>query len=71
MMHAINALAPSYKQFVRLYQAGTQTPTRTGDLLDVGPEIAGFMGLRPIKVNPERAMDFKIQNYQKPIMLFS
>ncbi len=67
MMHAINALAPSYKQIVRLYQAGTQTPTRTGDLLDVGPEIAGFMGLRPIKVNPERAMDFKIQNYQTGI----
>ena len=67
MMHVINALAPSYKQFVRLYQAGTQTPTRTGDLLDVGPEIAGFMGLRPIKVNPERAMDFKIQNYQTGI----
>ena len=67
MMHAMNALAPSYKQFLRLYQAGTQTPTRTGDLLDVGPEIAGFMGLRPIKVNPERAMDFKIQNYQTGI----
>ena len=67
MLHAINALAPSYKQFLRLYQAGTETPTRTGDLLDVGPEIAGFMGLRPIKVNPERAMDFKIQNYQTGI----
>ena len=67
MMHAMNALAPSYKQFLRLYQAGTQTPTKTGDLLDVGPEIAGFMGLRPIKVNPERAMDFKIQNYQTGI----
>jgi hypothetical protein len=25
------------------------------------------MGLRPIKVNPERAMDFKIQNYQTGI----
>ena len=67
MMHAMNALAPSYKQFLRLYQAGTETPTKTGDLLDVGPEIAGFMGLRPIKVNPERAMDFKIQNYQTGI----
>ena len=67
MMHVANAMAPSYKQFLRLYQSSTGTPTKTGETLDVGPEVAGFMGLRPIKVNPERAMDFKIYNYQSGI----
>ena len=45
-MHLGNALAPSYKQFVRLAQAATETPTARGDVLDVGPEIAGFKFLQ-------------------------
>ena len=66
-MHLGNALAPSYKQFVRLAQAATETPTARGDVLDVGPEIAGFMGLRPIKVDPLKSMGFKISGYQRGI----
>ena len=66
-LHLGNALAPSYKQFVRLAQAATETPTARGDVLDVGPEIAGFMGLRPIKVDPLRSMGFKISGYQRGI----
>ena len=66
-MHLGNALAPSYKQYGRLLQAATQTPTKRGETLDVGPEIAGFMGLRPIKVDPLRSMGFKISNYQRGI----
>jgi len=66
-LHLGNALAPSYKQFVRLAQAATETPTARGDVLDVGPEIAGFMGLRPIKVDPLKSMGFKISNYQRGI----
>ena len=66
-LHLGNALAPSYKQFVRLAQATTGTPTKTGQELDVGPEIAGFMGLRPIKVDPARSMGFKIADYQRGI----
>ena len=66
-MHLGNALAPSYKQFLRLYQASTEAPTKTGQVLDVGSEIAGFMGFRPIKVNPERSMNFKIADYQRGI----
>ena len=42
------------------YKAATQTPTKRGETLDVGPEIAGFMGLRPIKVDPLKSMSFKI-----------
>ena len=66
-LHLGNALAPSYKQYVRLLQAFTETPTKRGEELDVGPEIAGFMGLRPIKVDPLRSMGFKIANYQRGI----
>ena len=66
-LHLGNALAPSYKQFVRLAQAATETPTARGETLDVGPEIAGFMGLRPIKVDPLRSMGFKISGYKRGI----
>ena len=67
-LHLGNALAPSYKQYIRLVQAATETPTKRGDILDVGPEIAGFMGLRPIKVDPlQSSMGFKIANYQRGI----
>jgi hypothetical protein len=66
-LHLGEALAPSYKQGLRLVQAGTQTPTGRGELLDVGPEIAGFMGLRAIKVDPLASMGFKISEYQSGI----
>ena len=66
-LHLGNALVPSYKQYIRLVQAATETPTKRGDILDVGPEIAGFMGLRPIKVDPLSSMGFKIANYQRGI----
>jgi hypothetical protein len=61
------ALVPSYKQGLRLIQATTETPTGRGELLDVGPEIAGFMGLRAIKVDPLQSMGFKISEYQSGI----
>ena len=66
-LHLGNALAPSYKQYIRLLQAATETPTKRGEELDVGPEIAGFMGLRPIKVDPLQSMGFKIAEYQEGI----
>jgi hypothetical protein len=66
-LHLGEALAPSYKQGVRLIRAATETPTGRGELLDVGPEIAGFMGLRPIKVDPLASMGFKISEYQTGI----
>ena len=63
-MHLGNALAPSYKQFLRLGSAAFGTPDKRGEVLDIGPELAGFMGLRAIKVDPIRAMGFKIAQYQ-------
>jgi hypothetical protein len=67
LMHVGKALAPSYKQFVRLGQASFGTPDKTGEVLDIGPELAGMMGLRAIKVDPLRAMGFKIAQYQTGI----
>ena len=55
------------QQFLRLGQAAFGTPTKRGDQLDIGPELAGFMGLRPIKVDPLASMGFKISEYQTGI----
>ena len=66
-LHLGNALAPSYKQFQRLGQAAFGTPDKRGELLNIGPELAGFMGLRPIKVDPLASMGFKIAEYQTGI----
>ena len=67
LMHIGNALAPSYKQFLRLGQASFGTPDKTGEVLDIGPELAGMMGLRAIKIDPIRSMGFKIAGYQTGI----
>jgi len=67
LMHLGNALAPSYKQFLRLGSAAFGTPDKTGEVLDIGPELAGFMGLRAIKIDPIKAMGFKIAQYQTGI----
>ena len=67
LMHVANALSPSYKQFVRLGQASFGTPDKTGEVLDIGPELAGMMGLRAIKIDPIRSMGFKISGYQTGI----
>ena len=66
-LHLGNALAPSYKQGQRLLQASFGTPDKRGEILNIGPELAGFMGLRPIKVNPLQSMGFKISEYQEGI----
>ena len=66
-LHLGIALAPSYRQFQRLGQAAFGTPTKRGDELNIGPELAGFMGLRPIKVDPLQSMGFKIAEYQTGI----
>ena len=66
-LHLGEALAPSYRQFQRLGQAAFGTPTKRGDVLEIGPELAGFMGFRPIKVDPLKSMGFKIAQYQTGI----
>jgi len=66
-LHLGQALAPSYRQFQRLGQAAFGVPTKRGDELNIGPELAGFMGFRPIKVDPLQSMGFKIAEYQTGI----
>jgi len=71
-MHAIEALAPSYKQFQRLGQATFDKPTKRGKYLDtttfgINDQVLGLMGLRPISVDPLDAMGFKISGFQQGI----
>ena len=71
--HLAVALAPSYKQFVRI---GLGATDRVGPLLGVGkrgeeyrvlPEVAGFFGFRGVDIKPLDAMGFKVTNYQAGI----
>ena len=66
-LHLGEALAPSSTQSQRLAQAAFGVPTKRGDELNIGPELAGFMGFRPIKVDPLKSMGFKIAQYQSGI----
>ena len=59
-MHLGNALAPSFRQYERLVTSSNGNTNRTWRCIRCGPEIAGFMGLRPIKIDPLRSMGFKI-----------
>ena len=65
--HLMEALAPSYKQYIRIGQAALEKPTKTGDILELDDQIAGLIGFRPIKVDPLKSMGFKIAEYQRGI----
>ena len=66
-LHVGEALAPSYKQYDRLIRASLEVPGGRGEQYELDDEIAGFMGFRPIKVNPLDTMGFKIADYQTGI----
>ena len=36
-----------------------------GETYELGPELLGFLGMRPAKINVERSLNFKISKYQK------
>ena len=65
--HLMEALAPSYKQYIRIGLAATGRPTKSGETLDLSDQISGLAGFRPIKVDPLKAMGFKIAEYQTGI----
>jgi hypothetical protein len=65
--HLMEALAPSYKQYIRIAQAAAETPTKTGKILELDDQIAGLIGFRPIEVDPLKSMGFKIAEYQRGI----
>ena len=67
MQHLSNALLPNLKPYQRIGGAAFGKVDPSGQALEIGPELAGYMGLRPIKVNPLRSMSFKIAGYQRGI----
>ena len=38
-----------------------------GQAYEVGDELAGFVGMRVVNLNPERGLDFKIADYQRGV----
>ena len=65
--HLMEALLPSYKQYIRLGHAALKRPNKSGKILELGDQVAGFTGFRPIEVDPLSAMGFKIAEYQRGI----
>ena len=71
--HLWKAIEPGgFRQYVRIGQSLTDTPTKTGELLEgktlgMNDQMLGLVGFRPVSVDPLKAMGFKINNYQKGI----
>jgi hypothetical protein len=73
--HLIESQAPlSYEQMKRLdlsvepidiIQKGKFD--KSGQTFELSDELAGFTGLRPVKVNVERGLKFKVSEYQKGV----
>ena len=64
--HLADAMMPfSYPQIRRIYQAATDTPSERGEFFELPDELAGFAGFRAVKVDPVKAMGFKLAEYQK------
>ena len=65
--HLLEALLPQYKPYIRIAQAATGKPNKLGEILELDDQIAGIAGFRPTKVDPLKAMGFKISQYQTGI----
>ena len=60
-------MSPSFKSYERLIKAGADIPGKRGEDYELSDEIKGFMGFRPIKVDPLKSMGFKISGFQSGI----
>jgi hypothetical protein len=68
LKYFIEQTAPgSYKQSVRLKKSITGEPGARGEKYEINDEVAGFYGLRQIKLEPIKKMDFKLNEYQKAV----
>ena len=65
--HLLEALLPQYKPYIRIAEAATGRPNKLGEVLGLNDQIAGLAGFRPTKVDPLKAMGFKISQYQTGI----
>ena len=66
-MHLGKTLLPSVQPFVRTYKGMREIPGKTGEMYEVPKELAGIMGWRLTKVEPEKALGFYIYDYQRGI----
>ena len=73
MAHLVEAQMPfSLNQLKRMDQSIEEVDVITkgkfdkyGQTYDFGPEFAGLFGFRPVEINAERVMNFKIADFQK------
>jgi hypothetical protein len=66
MKYFIGQVAPfNYKQSERLITAVQGKPGPRGEKYEVSDEVGGFYGLRQVKLEPLKSMDFIIGKYQK------
>ena len=66
--HLIKAAAPfSIPQFKRMGLAINEDFDKYGQSYELGNELAGFVGMRVVDVNPARGLDFKIASYQRGV----
>ena len=66
--HLVKAAAPfSYEQFKRMGIAINEDFDKYGQSYELGNELAGFVGMRVVDVNPARGLDFKIASYQRGV----
>jgi len=64
--YAIFEVAPlSAKQFQRLYYAATNQPNIRGEKYEISDESAGFYGLRPVKIDPIKSLNYRINDFKE------
>ena len=67
MQHLSKTLTPTIQPFERTVKAFTGAPGKGGEIYEVPYELAGIFGFRPVKVDPEKSLGFKLFEYQKAI----
>jgi hypothetical protein len=67
MQHLSKTLLPTTQPFQRTKKAITGEAGKGGEIYEIPYELAGIFGFRPIKVDPEKSLGFKLFEYQKGI----
>jgi len=67
MQHLSKTLLPTTAPFERTIKAITGEPGKGSEIYEIPYELAGIFGFRPIKVDPEKSLGFKLFEYQKAI----
>jgi hypothetical protein len=67
LKHVVATQAPQYKQLLKVYNSTTGQPDENGDVIEIPDALAGVFGFRLIPVEPEKALGFHINDYQRGI----